>query len=684
MEGVTLESLTDGAPHHVVANYDSVTGEKSIWVDGVKAWSVALPAGTLVVSGGGAPAYIGNTNGGGEPFTGTIDEFAFWTRALSAEEIADHAAAVALDRNYFQGGGVADSYAAEIALDNPIAYWRLGDSGPSAAVDSSGNGHDGASEDGTLEFGQASLVPPDTDTSVSLNGDRIFVDGFDKVDTGFSVEFWTKIDGATGSFANLVGDGDGGLNFMLMVYLTPGGNVRPHVQTTNGFGSLDSLLTIADEQLHHVVSTWDEASGEMVLYIDGEVADVVVSAGTFPTSGEAINDENPIFIGRDNRAGGWNGQIDEVALYDYALPAARVKAHFDRVDRGIVVVNQPHPDPGNLVDVPSGLLHYIDLDEAAGEVEGRTLNFAYDRVGDIEGIFQGATMRVPGLVGLGAASFDNSGGIGINLGANGFETSTGITVEMLFQSEWSGGSGDYDEFFRKEDGGNRILLSYQADGFNGGANPPVDDGVPVLSFGLNVDGSYGELDMPLDGTNDAGLNVEDIADGKTHHIAATYDTATGEKAIWIDGIKAWSVNLGEGAQITSGGAAPAFIGSTNGGEPFTGIIDDFALWERALTAEEIATHAANGLAGVSILESARATTGFAISEFTFDASTKTASIKWNSAPGASYSLEFSTDLQDWNEVQDSIDSGGAQTSVDVNLTAFLQAARDAYLRLRKQ
>ncbi|MEZ5328504.1 MAG: LamG domain-containing protein [Verrucomicrobiales bacterium] len=682
VEGITLESLTDGMPHHVVGNYDSATGEKSIWVDGVKVWSVMLAAGTEVISGGGTPAYIGNTNGGGEPFTGSIDEFAFWTRALSPSEIEDHAAAVALKRNYFQGGEVAESYAEEIAIDHPVGYWRLGDDGPDTAVDSSGNGHDGSVEDGTLEFGQSSLVPPDTDTSVALNGDRLFIDGFDKADTGFTVEFWTQIESVTGGFANLVGDGDGGLNFMLMVYLTPSGNVRPHVQTTDGFGSLDSVATIADGQLHHIVSTWDEASGEMVLYIDGDVADVITSAGNFPTTGEAINDENPLFIGRDNREGGWDGLIDEVAVYDYALPAARVKAHFDRVDRGVVVGNEPHPDPGNLTEIPEGLLHYIDLDEAAGEVEGRTLNFAYDRAGDIKGLFQGATIRVPGLTGLGAASFDNTAGVGINLGAEGFETTTGITVEMIFQSEWSG--DNYDEFFRKEDDGNRILLSYQADGNNGGANPPVDDGIPVLSFGLNVDGAYGELDMPLDGTNDAGLNVEDIADGMTHHIAATYDAATGDKVIWIDGVRAWSVNLGENAEITSGGGAPAFIGSTSGGEPFTGIIDDFAFWERALTQEEIAIHAANGLAGTGILEPGGATIGFVVTDFSFDAQAKTVAIKWNSTPRASYSLEFSTDVQDWKEVQDGIDSEGAESSIEVDLSSFLQNETEIYLRIIRQ
>lgn len=678
VEGVTLESLTDGMPHHVVANYDSASGEKSIWVDGVKAWSVMLPAGTMVVSGGAAPAYIGNTNGGAEAFTGTIDEFAFWTRALSASEIADHAAAVALKRNYFQGGELAETYADEISLDSPVAYWRLGDAGPDDAVDISGNGHDGFAEDGVLEFGQSSLIPPDTDTSIALNGDRIYVDGFDKADTGFSVEFWTQIEAPAGGFVNLVGDGDGGLNFMLMVYLTPGGNVRPHVQTADGFGSLDSVASIADGLLHHIVSTWDQASGEMVLYIDGEVADVIVSAGIFPTTGEAINDENPIFIGRDNRESGADFLIDEVAIYDYALAPDRIKAHSDRVDRDVVVVDPPHPDPGNIADAPDGLLHYIDLDEAAGEVEGFKTNFAYDRVGSIEGSFQGATARVPGLVGVGAASFDNSPGVGINLGAVGFETSTGISVEMLFQSDWSG--GDYDEFFRKEDGGDRILLSYQADGFNGSANPPIDDGIPVLSFGLNVDGEYGELDMPLDGTNDAELSVEDLADGTTHHIAATFDSITGEKAIWIDGVKAWSVNLGEGAVITSGGGAPAFIGSTNGNEPFTGIIDEFAFWERPLTEEEIITHAANGLSGVSIIAPGKPTTGFAITEFVFDSESKVITAKWNSKPGATYNFEFSTDLQNWSEVQDSIESEGTETNIDIDVTAFLQDATEAYFR----
>lgn len=76
--------------HHVVASYDTASGERSIWIDGVKAWSVMLEAGTVPVTGGGAAAFIGNTLGRSDSFTGIIDDFAFWERALTAEEIAVH------------------------------------------------------------------------------------------------------------------------------------------------------------------------------------------------------------------------------------------------------------------------------------------------------------------------------------------------------------------------------------------------------------------------------------------------------------------------------------------------------------------------------------------------------------------------------------------------------------------
>jgi hypothetical protein len=178
---------------------------------------------------------------------------------------------------------------------------------------------------------------------------------------------------------------------------------------------------------------------------------------------------------------------------------------------------------------------------------------------------------------------------------NNFSAKTGITIEAMIVSNWSGAPGDYDEIFRKEDGGNRILFSFQNDGFSQFANPPVPNNTPVLSFGLNVGGAYGELDMPLDGT--AGLTLAELQDGRAHHVVATYDAATGEKAIWIDGLLRWSVNLGAGNLIASGGGADAYIGSVGASENFNGTIDEVAFWKRALSEREIQTHFINTLNG---------------------------------------------------------------------------------------
>jgi hypothetical protein len=283
----------------------------------------------------------------------------------------------------------------------------------------------------------------------------------------------------------------------------------------------------------------------------------------------------------------------------------------------IIVPDGPHPDPGNLPGLPAGLVGFWDFDEAAGAVPGRVLNFAYDRQGANNGSFQGGADRVPGIIGKGAASFDNAGGTAVNVGSGGgvdFTVSTGIAIEAMIQPNWSGTVGDYDEIFRKEDGNNRILFSFQNDANGPIAFPPVGEG-PVLSFGLNIGGIYDELDLPLNvdlqslggavpGSgiiylDDPGIalgpNDVVLKDGGVHHVVATYDVSTGEKAIFINGLKRWAYNLGPSG-ITSGGGADAFIGAVNGVENFDGIIDEVAFWSRGLNAEEIAEHYGNVLA----------------------------------------------------------------------------------------
>jgi hypothetical protein len=85
----SLADLTDGRPHHVVATFDSFTGVKAIFIDGSLRFSHAYPAGSLIVSGGPEPGFIGSSRGA-ENFTGSIDELSLYDFALTADEVVEH------------------------------------------------------------------------------------------------------------------------------------------------------------------------------------------------------------------------------------------------------------------------------------------------------------------------------------------------------------------------------------------------------------------------------------------------------------------------------------------------------------------------------------------------------------------------------------------------------------------
>jgi hypothetical protein len=396
-------------------------------------------------------------------------------------------------------------------------------------------------------------------------------------------------------------------------------------------------VVLQDGRFHHIVAAYDDPTGEKSLYVDGVLRWRTTAANQQIMSGGTAS----ATIGNVGPNGGepFNGVIDEVAFYNHALSNADVLQHYNHVRSGVNYFgDQPPtppsqepptpnlPDPGNIAGLPDDLVGFWDFDEAAAPVQGFTLNFAYDRKGDANGVFEGTAARTAGIVGQGAALFDNMPATAVNVGNGGtnniFSVTTGIAIEALTIPDWSGDEANYDEFFRKEDGGNRILFSFQNDAFGGSAVVPVDPG-PVLSLGLNIAGAYGELDMPLNvdlgglpggnpnsGTiflNDPGapLGANDVVlkDGEPHHVLAQYDSQSGEMAIYIDGQKRWSFSQPAGSLITSGGGASAFIGSVNGGENFTGVIDEVAFWRRALSQAEIDQHVANFLAGNSYFAS---------------------------------------------------------------------------------
>ena len=133
----------------------------------------------------------------------------------------------------------------------------------------------------------------------------------------------------------------------------------------------------------------------------------------------------------------------------------------------------------------------------------------------------------------------------------------------------------YREIFRKEDGDDRVLFSFQHDG-------------TILSLGLNING-YVECDATID--------PELVLDGNWHHCAATFDGQV--MRVYLDGTEVGK--LERPGHITAGGISPACIGSSSGGECFQGVMDDLRVYRDALTADEVAQIHRGGLAALAEL-----------------------------------------------------------------------------------
>ena len=157
-EGVNaLTSVDDGNWHLVLGEFDGTT--ESVWVDGAMQGSSTAASGRTLSTNANVAAIGGYCGGQNLIWHGTIDEVRFYTRALSANDIAtlygsvacsaptgkegdmmynnDHHVMQYCDGNYWQPMG-------KIGGDPSsglTAYWKFDEASGTNAADSSGNGH---------------------------------------------------------------------------------------------------------------------------------------------------------------------------------------------------------------------------------------------------------------------------------------------------------------------------------------------------------------------------------------------------------------------------------------------------------------------------------------------------------------------------------------------------------------
>ena len=187
------------------------------------------------------------------------------------------------------------SYAAAVLADQPVAYWRLGESAGNQAVDSSGNGFSGSYVNGPT-FGVPGAIVGDPDTAISMTGPP--ADAYVAIPdapsleltTDFSLEAWIFQTSSNGNGFRLIDKEIAGLatatGYDLDTYgagLGAGGGNGHQLRICGGYIGGVANCVNADTPFslnawHHVAVT--VTGGIATFYLDGR-PDGSRSAGQF-------------------------------------------------------------------------------------------------------------------------------------------------------------------------------------------------------------------------------------------------------------------------------------------------------------------------------------------------------------------------------------------------------------------
>ncbi len=296
----------------------------------------------------------------------------------------------------------------------PLGYWSF-DDGANPTADGSGNGHAGALI-GNTAF--TTTVPISLSTGLALEfdgtGDYVTVGGpesdFDLNE--LTVAFWVKVGTFDRQWQSLVTKGDSAWR----VHRSSWTNQISF--WTDGLSPNDLVSTraINDGQWHHVAAVYDGAA--TYLYIDG-VLDASVAA-----SGSVVTNTYPVMIGENAEATGrtFDGWMDDVQIYDYALSADDVKQVMGGTPGGtdeatvtLTVVPAPPDAPILLGPATRTVTATASLDLSWSAVDGASGYFV-DLGGAIVDVGN-TTISTTGVLAAGAytwtvAAYDAQGGTG--------------------------------------------------------------------------------------------------------------------------------------------------------------------------------------------------------------------------------------------------------------------------------
>jgi hypothetical protein len=536
-------SLTTGQWYFLAASFDRTNipnNVPSIYINGVKQTITTVQAitGSTVYPETFNIAIGGNTEDSTERADAIIDDVRIYNRLLSDNEVQEL---------YLSTQSNAQ-----------LAWWKLDEGSGASTADSSGFGHTGtlATTGSTLP----SWTTGKLGNALSFDGSTNFVDSTSFADnlSDFTVSAWFKTSAipspiSGGIITAKMGAGGiySGEGWVIAMGNTisgvPSGGINTFIQTdgSNWLGQ-NTTGTYNDGNWHHVAMVVS-GGNSVTLYVDGSTAGTEANNGG--TLGLYTNSAD-VMIANDIDGEFFNGDVDDVHVYNYALTASQVLNLYNSGADALLAWWRF--DEGSLTSTAdsSGNGHTGTLNNAPAWITGK-----YGKALQFAGGSTGGYVGVP------------------------YTSSLALNSDMSF-SFWvkrlNPVATQYDEIFQKgtlSEAAQDIELAFQTTGVGCGANT---------------------MDFYSDGTNGAFSGAKltcmtsTVTDSKWHFVTVTIsETADTVVTFYLDGKLSNTVTVTN--DNISNNLYNLWLGSsgTSGGDTLNGNIDEFRIYNYVLTPGQV-------------------------------------------------------------------------------------------------
>jgi hypothetical protein len=329
-------SVTAGVWQHVVAVYDN--GAMRFYYNGTE-YTTGLTEGNH--SSAGTFTIGANQNGGGNFYTGIIDEVAVWNEALTAAEITTlYNSGIGLD--------AASNSGAYTSSGNLVGYYKMDDGTGNTTIDASGNTNTATLTNMDSSTDWVTGYPVSQNYALDFDGVDDYVATANNVSAldisaDISIENWVYISQNASDWTRIIGKGEGGSRtygvwldtnnrLLFQMYGPSSANLYPDIQLENN-------------KWYHIAATRE--GNLLTLYIDG------VKIGELPYTGTPYTGNEPLTIGYGPGMHTYfTGKLDEVRIWNIARTQTEIQANM-------------HTE---LLGTESGLIAYYKMRNGSGTV----------------------------------------------------------------------------------------------------------------------------------------------------------------------------------------------------------------------------------------------------------------------------------------------------------------------------